>query len=152
MLADKTKAPEFALPDQNNKIHTLSDYRGKWVVVYFYPKDNTPGCTKEACGFRDRSQQYVAKKVVILGISKDSIASHQKFAQKYHLNFPLLSDPDKQVLQAYGVWGVKKMMGREFESTKRSTYIIDPHGKIFKSFASVNPLTHAQEILTAIQS
>jgi len=150
MLANQTKAPDFKLPDQENKLHKLSDYRGKWVVVYFYPKDNTPGCTKEACGFRDRGQDLLAKGVVILGISKDSVASHLKFAQKYHLNFPLLADPDKKVIRAYEAWGKKKFMGRDFEGIKRITYLIDPKGLIFKGFDKVNPLTHAHDILAVL--
>jgi len=128
MLANQTKAPGFELPDQDNTLRRLSDYTGKWVVVYFYPKDNTPGCTKEACNFRDSYQQLLKKDVVILGISKNSVASHQKFAQKYHLPFPLLSDPDKHVIQAYEAWGKKKFMGREFAGIKRITYLYHPRG------------------------
>lgn len=147
MLANGTKAPDFELPDQDNQKHSLRDYRGKWVVLYFYPKDNTPGCTKEACNFRDSYRQLLAKGIVILGISKDSVESHQKFAAKYQLNFPLLADTEKQAIQAYEAWGVKKFMGREFAGVKRITYLIDPEGSIRQGFAKVNPLTHAQEIL-----
>ncbi|HKZ34904.1 MAG TPA: peroxiredoxin, partial [Patescibacteria group bacterium] len=105
------KAKDFNLPDENGKYHSLSDYLGKWVVLYFYPKDDTPGCTKEACSFRDHFAELKKYGVVILGISKDSIASHKKFSEKYHLPFPLLSDETKETLKAYGVWGVKKFMG-----------------------------------------
>jgi thioredoxin-dependent peroxiredoxin len=151
MLANGTKAPEFELVDQDNKKQALKDYLGRWVVVYFYPKDNTPGCTKEACNFRDSYQQLLSKKVVILGISKDSVESHLKFAQKYQLNFPLLADPDKKVIKVYGAWGVKKFMGREFEGVRRITYLIDLKGMIYKGFEKVNPLIHAQEILKELE-
>src|SRR5258708_375811 len=109
------KAPEFNLPDQTGKMHKLSDYKGKWVLIYFYPKDDTAGCTKEACSFRDMSLDFKKKDIIILGISKDSIDSHQKFANKYNLNFPILSDESREVINAYGAWGKKKFMGKEFE-------------------------------------
>lgn len=139
------KAVEFDLPDQEGKHHKLADYKGKWVVVYFYPKDDTPGCTKEACNFRDRIQNF--KGVVILGISKDSIASHKKFADKYHLNFPILADEGKETIKAYGAWGMKKFMGKEFEGTLRTTFLINPEGEIAKEYKNVNPLVHAEEIM-----
>ena len=113
------KAINFSLPDQNNKIHNLEDYKGQWVVVYFYPHDDTPGCTKEACGFRDKSQPYKDQNIIILGISKDSVDSHKKFAEKYHLNFPLLSDESKDTIKAYGAWGEKKFLGKTFEGVLR---------------------------------
>lgn len=141
------KAPIFRLPDQTGKLHSLSDYKGKWLVVYFYPKDDTPGCTKEACGFRDRGQEYTKRGLVVLGISKDSIESHKKFAEKYHLAFPLLSDVEHKVIEAFGAWGVKKFMGREFTGVLRNTYIIDTKGEIIKSYIGVNPLVHSDEIL-----
>lgn len=150
MLADKTKAPEFELMDQENNLRRLSDNLGKWVVLYFYPKDDTPGCTKEACSFRDSYQQLLKKGVVVLGVSKDSVATHLKFAQKYQLPFPLLADPEKKVIQAYEAWGIKKFMGREFEGVKRITYIINPEGVIDKGFEKVNPLTHAGEVLKVL--
>lgn len=140
-------ASSFSLPDQDGKLHTLSDYKGKWLVVYFYPKDDTPGCTKEACGFRDRGQEYIARGITVLGISKDDVVSHKKFAEKYHLTFPLLSDIDHKVIEAYGAWGVKKFMGREFTGVMRNTYIINPKGEIVKSYIGVNPLIHSEEIL-----
>jgi len=144
------KAKDFNLPDQKGKYHKLSDYSGKWVVVYFYPKDDTPGCTKEACNFRDSWDMFGKKGIIILGISKDSVATHFKFALKYHLNFPILSDEPREVIQAYGAWGRKKFMGKEFEGTIRMTYLVDPKGEIFKIYKKVNPLTHAEDILKDI--
>ena len=139
--------PTFSLPDQDGNIHTLSQYKGKWLVLYFYPKDDTPGCTKEACGFRDRGVEYTKRGIVVLGISKDSVESHKKFADKYHLTFPLLADVDHKVIEAYGAWGVKKFMGREFTGVLRNTYLINPKGEIVKSYIGVNPLIHSSEIL-----
>ena len=145
-------AADFSLPDQDGQIHTLSQYKGKWVVLYFYPKDDTPGCTKEACSFRDSFRKLEKMDVVILGVSKDSVASHQKFAAKYRLNFPLLSDPEKTVIQKYNAWGIKKFMGREFAGILRTTYLISPTGEIKKVYAKVNPLNHAGEIIKYLQS
>ncbi len=141
------KATDFSLPDQNGKIHTLSQYRGKWVVLYFYPKDNTPGCTKEACNFRDSFRVLEKMGAVILGVSKDSVESHLKFVKKYGLNFPILSDPEKEVIKKYKAWGKKKFLGKEFEGTLRTSYLIDPEGEIKKVYAKVNPLSHAGEII-----
>ena len=138
---------DFELPDQNGKIHKLSDYRGKWIVLYFYPKDDTPGCTKEACNFRDSIDKFKKLGVVILGVSKDSVTSHKKFADKYHLNFTILSNEDKSVIRKYKSWGIKKFMGREFEGTIRNTYLINPKGEIVKFYEKVNPLTHSEQIL-----
>jgi peroxiredoxin Q/BCP len=146
------KAKDFELPDQNGKIHKLSDYKGKWVILYFYPRDNTPGCTKEACVFRDSIDKYQKLDAVILGISKDSVASHRKFAEKYHLNFPILSDETKEVIKEYKSWGTKKFMGREFEGTIRNTYLINPKGEIEKFYEKVNPLTHSDQILKDLNS
>ena len=115
------KAPDFSLPDQNGTLHTLSQYAGKWVVVYFYPKDSTPGCTKEACSFRDGRQFLEEAGAVVLGISKDSVASHKKFAEAHKLNFTLLSDTSTETIQAYGAWGQKKFMGREYMGINRNT-------------------------------
>ncbi len=145
------KAPAFQLPDQTGSVHTLLQYRGKWVVLYFYPKDDTPGCTKEACNFRDAWKDFTSVGVVILGVSKDSVASHKKFAEKFHLQFPLLSDETKEVIKAYGAWGVKKFMGREFEGVKRTTTLINPEGEIQKVYENVNPMTHASQILNDIK-
>jgi peroxiredoxin Q/BCP len=142
------KAPAFSLSDQNNTTHSLEDYRGQWLIVYFYPKDDTPGCTKEACSLRDNKQEFVKRKVAIVGISKDTVASHKKFAEKYHLDFPLLSDPEHKIIEAYDSWGVKKFMGREFTGILRNTVLINPQGEIQKEYKNVNPLSHADELLT----
>ncbi len=141
-------APDFSLQDQDGTTHTLQDYRGKWVVLYFYPKDDTPGCTTEACNFRDE-RDAIAEfgNAVVLGISKDSVKSHKKFAEKHGLNFTLLSDPEHEVIEAYGSWGPKKFMGREFIGVHRDTYIINPEGKIAKSYKGVDPKKHAAEII-----
>jgi peroxiredoxin Q/BCP len=144
------KAKDFSLLDQNGKPHKLSVYKGKWVVIYFYPKDDTPGCTKEACGFRDIISEFKKKNAVVLGISKDTIESHKKFSDKYKLNFPILSDPEKKVIQSYGSWGEKKFLGKSFMGTIRNTFLIDPKGNIYKEFKKVNPLSHPQEILREI--
>lgn len=146
------KTIDFSLPDQNGKIHKLSDYKNKWVVLYFYPKDDTPGCTREACGFRDAIKTYQDKGIIILGVSKDSVTSHKKFADKYKLNFPLLSDEDKKVIKAYEAWGEKKFMGKVFQGTLRKTYLIDKTGKINKIYDKVNPLIHAGEILNDLKT
>jgi len=145
-------AQDFHLPDQSGNMHTLSDYRGKWLLLYFYPKDDTPGCTKEACAFRDTTIDFKNKGIVILGISKDTVESHKKFAEKYHLTFPLLSDTTAAVNQAYGAWGKKKIMGKEFEGILRNSYLINPKGEIVKTFEGVNPLTHAKEVLDFAQT
>jgi peroxiredoxin Q/BCP len=146
------KAADFSLPDQNGKTHTLSQYRGKWVVLYFYPRDDTPGCTREACNFRDSFRVLEKMDVVILGVSKDLVESHRKFAKKYNLNFPLLSDPEKQVIKEYKAWGKKKFLGKEFEGTLRTTYLIGPQGEIKKVYAKVNPLSHAGEIIKDLKT
>lgn len=144
-------AIEFSLPDQNNELHSLKQYKGKWVVLYFYPKDDTPGCTKEACGFRDSFHELQKLGVVILGVSKDTVKSHQKFAQKYDLNFPILSDINHEVIEKYGAWGEKKFMGRVYNGIFRKTYLINPEGQIVKEYEKVNPLIHAQELITDIK-
>lgn len=145
------KATNFALLDQDEKKHSLSDYKGKWIILYFYPRDNTPGCTKEACSFRDSYKALQKIGVIILGVSKDSVASHKKFAEKYSLNFPILSDESTKTIQAYKSWGIKKFMGREFEGTLRNTYLINPKGEIVKTYEKVNPLTHVTEIISDIK-
>jgi peroxiredoxin Q/BCP len=142
-----TKAPDFNLPDQDGKLHKLSDYKGKWVLLYFYPKDNTPGCTKEACGIRDEFKNFKNLNIVVLGISADSSESHKKFAQKYKLPFTLLSDESKKVLKKYGVWGKKKFMGKEYEGILRTSFLINPDGKIVKIYEQVKPDIHAKEVL-----
>lgn len=145
------KVYDFNLPDQNGKVRSLNEFKGRWVVLYFYPKDNTPGCTKEACSFRDSYHQLQNMNVQILGISKDSVASHKKFAEKFNLNFPILSDETKSTIKQYGAWGLKKFMGKEFEGTLRNSYLINPEGEIVKTYEKVNPLTHASEIITDVQ-
>jgi thioredoxin-dependent peroxiredoxin len=146
------KTHDFSLTDQNGNLHSLADYKGKWVVLYFYPKDDTPGCTKEACSFRDYAKEYSDKGIIILGVSKDSVPSHKKFAEKYHLNFPILSDESKEIIKAYDAWGEKKFMGRVFEGTLRKTYIINPNGEVVKNYEKVNPLNHAQQIISDIST
>lgn len=143
---------DFSLPDQEGKIHSLRDYLGKWVVLYFYPRDDTPGCTKEACEFRDSFKELQNLGVVILGVSKDTVVSHMKFAEKYQLNFTLLSDESKEVITAYGAWGKKKFLGKEYFGIIRKTYLISPDGNVAKVYEKVNPLTHAEEILKDVQS
>jgi peroxiredoxin Q/BCP len=133
------KAKDFSLHDQNDSVHSLKQYRGKWVVLYFYPKDDTPGCTIEACKFRDSLAELQKLGVVILGVSKDSVASHKKFAEKYHLNFPILSDVSKEIIKAYDARGAF--------GTLRKTYLINPDGEIKKVYNNVNPTIHAGEII-----
>ena len=142
------KAPSFSLQDQDDTTKTLADYVGKWVVLYFYPKDDTPGCTTEACSFRDE-REVIAElgNAEVIGISKDSVASHRKFADKHELTFTLLSDPDHTTIEAYGAWGPRKFMGREYLGTHRNTYIIDPEGNIVKKYEGVNPKQHAVELI-----
>ena len=145
-------APDFSLPDSLGAIHHLSDFKGKWLLIYFYPKDDTPGCTKEACAFRDLSEDFKKRGVAVIGISKDSVISHKKFADKYHLPFPLLSDTTGETIKAYGSWGKKKFMGREFEGILRNTYVINPKGEIVKTYEKVDPLLHVQQILQDLQN
>ncbi|MGM9613366.1 MAG: thioredoxin-dependent thiol peroxidase [Butyricicoccus sp.] len=147
MLEAGTKAPEFTLPDKDGNPVCLTDFRGKKVVLYFYPKDNTPGCTREACAFAAAYEGFRAKDVVVIGVSKDSVASHQKFAAKHELPFILLSDPELQAIQAYDVWKEKKLYGKVSMGVVRSTYIIDENGMIEKAIPKVKPDTHAAEIL-----
>ena len=147
MLEVGMKAPEFTLNDKDGNPVSLSDFLGKKVVVYFYPKDNTPGCTRQACAFAAAYEGFKSRDVVVIGISKDSVASHLKFAQKYDLPFILLSDPELQAIQAYGVWQEKKLYGKVSMGVVRSTFIIDEHGKIEKVMPKVKPDTNAAEIL-----
>jgi peroxiredoxin Q/BCP len=146
-----TLAPDFALPDQEGRVHRLSDYRGRWVILYFYPKDDTPGCTKEACGFRDRMGDLQALGAVVLGVSADDMASHKRFAEKYGLNFPLLADPERQAILAYGAWGKKNLYGKEYEGVLRQTFLIDPEGRIAKAWRKVSPEGHAEEVAEALR-
>ncbi len=138
------QAPDFNLKDQTGTTRSLGDYRGKWVVLYFYPKDDTPGCTTEACSFRDSHEALLANDAVVIGVSKDSIESHAKFIKNYDLPFTLLSDPEKEVIQAYGAWG-KGFMGHI--GTLRQTFIIDPSGNIVKEYPKVTPAQHATQII-----
>jgi peroxiredoxin Q/BCP len=146
-LKEGSKAPDFELLDQDGKKHKLSDYKGKKVVLYFYPKDNTPGCTIEACNFRDDESLYKRKGAVILGISTDDVASHKKFSVGKKLPFTLLADTDKKVVNMYGVWGEKSFMGHKYLGTSRETFIIDEKGKIIKHFDEVSVKNHSKEIL-----
>ena len=147
MLEVGTKAPAFELPDQNGVIHTLEQYRGKKVVLYFYPKDNTPGCSKQACGFSERYPQFREKGAVVLGVSKDSVASHKKFEEKYGLAFPLLSDPERKVIEAYDVWKEKKNYGKVSMGVVRTTYLIDEEGIIIKANDKVKASDDPQQML-----
>jgi len=147
MLEIGTKAPDFTLPDQNGNMHSLSEYRGKKVILYFYPKDNTPGCTKQACGFAERYPQFTEKGAVVLGISKDSVASHKKFEEKYGLPFTLLADPELVAIQAYDVWQEKKNYGKTYMGVVRSTYLIDENGKIVKAFDKVKAADNPEQML-----
>ena len=141
------KAPAIKARDQNGNEITLAQFKGKKVVLYFYPKDSTPGCTKEACSFRDNHKVLTKKGYVVIGVSNDSEKSHVKFIEKYELPFPLIADTDHKVVEDYGVWGLKKFMGREFEGIRRISYLINPKGQIAKAYEKVNPLTHASEII-----
>ena len=141
-------APLFALPDQNDEEQSLAAHLGEWVVLYFYPKDDTPGCTKEACSFRDGYAEFRKEGIVVFGISADPVKSHQKFSEKYALPFPLLSDDARKVSERYGVWGLKKFMGREYEGIFRTTFLIDPNGVIAKVYEDVKPDDHAGQILS----
>ena len=151
MLEVGTKAPEFTLPDKDGNPVSLRDFLGKKVVLYFYPKDNTPGCTKQACAFAASYEWVKAKNVAVLGVSKDSVASHQKFAAKYDLPFLLLSDPELQAIQAYGVWQEKKLYGKVSMGVVRSTYLIDEQGVIARVMPKVKPDTNAADILAALE-
>ena len=147
MLKIGTKAPEFTLPDENGVMHSLKDFRGKKVVLYFYPKDSTPGCTAEACDLRDNYQRFLSLGYNVLGVSKDSAASHLKFIAKYELPFHLLSDPDCTILKAYEAWGVKKMYGKETVGTIRTTYVIDEKGVIIDAISKVDTKNHSAQLL-----
>jgi len=150
MLKEGDFAPDFELPDQDGVMHKLSDYRGKKVVLYFYPKDDTPGCTTEACSFRDSFGDFRKHGIVVLGVSKDSQKSHAKFQEKYSLPFPLLSDTEKNVSATYEAWGPRKFMGKDMIGMNRITYVINEEGKIMKAYEKVKPQDHAQEILDDI--
>ena len=147
-LKSNIKAPDFTLPDQDGKTHTLSDYKGKWVLLYFYPKDDTSGCTTEACTISAEFHNFQKLKLTVLGVSVDSIVSHKKCARKYSLPFTLLSDEEKKVVKLYKVWAKKSMYGREYMGTLRTSYLINPKGVIVKVYEKVKPLVHAHEVLS----
>ena len=150
LLEQGTKAPDFTLPDKDGKNVSLSDFLGKKVVLYFYPKDNTPGCTRQACAFAATYNGFKEKNVEVIGISKDSVASHVKFAEKYNLPFTLLSDSELEIIKAYGVWQEKKLYGKVSMGVVRTTYIIDENGFVEKVMPKVKPDTNAQEILAEL--
>lgn len=144
-------APQFNLPDQDSKMHSLKDYIGHWVLLYFYPKDDTPGCTIEACSLRDNLPKFRKLGVVVFGVSTDSIKSHRKFTDKFELPFTLLADENKEAVVAYNVWQKKKFMGREYMGTMRESFLIDPNGKIAKVYEGVKPQTHVDEVLADLK-
>lgn len=149
MLKEGTTAPAFKTTDQNGESVSLKELRGRKVVLYFYPKDDTPGCTKEACSFRDAYSKFKKKDITVLGVSPDKEAAHKKFVTKYQLPFTLLADTDHSIAEAYGVWGEKKFMGRTYLGVHRTTFLIDEKGKIRKIFEKVKPEDHASEVLEA---
>ena len=145
-------APAIELHDQEGELRTLADHRGTWVLVYFYPKDDTPGCTVEACTLRDASADFAKLGIAVLGISADTTASHRKFADKFGLPFKLLADEDKRTIRAYGSWGKKKFMGREFDGILRRSILVDPEGRIARIYPKVSPAEHAEEVLADVRS
>ncbi|MSU75358.1 MAG: thioredoxin-dependent thiol peroxidase [Candidatus Magasanikbacteria bacterium] len=147
MIQLKQTAPNFTLADQTGQTHSLSDYKGQWVLLYFYPKDDTPGCTTEACQIRDSWSEFKMAGIVVLGVSIDSVIKHNKFAKKFDLPFMLLADEDKKVVELYGVWGEKKFMGRTYMGIRRTSFLINPAGEIAKVYEQVKADGHAQEIL-----
>lgn len=151
MLNTGIKAPNFELPDQNGTIHTLEEYRGKKVILYFYPKDNTPGCTKQACGFSERYPQFMEKGAVVLGVSRDTVASHKKFEERYGLVFTLLSDPERKVIEAYDVWKEKKNHGKVSMGVVRTTYLIDENGIIIRANDKVKAAEDAEKMLGELE-
>jgi peroxiredoxin Q/BCP len=150
-ISSGVPAPEFTLPDETGTLRSLSDFRGHPVVLYFYPKDNTPGCTTEACNFRDNYSQYTQAGVTILGVSPDSPKSHGNFKAKYELPFTLLADAEHKVCELYGVWGTKKNYGREYQGVFRTTFLIDENGKIIHVFKNVKPAGHSAEVLAQLK-
>jgi peroxiredoxin Q/BCP len=151
ILEAGVRAPAISAKDQDGKLVTLEEYRGRKVVLYFYPKDDTPGCTREACAFRDNFPKFNTAGVEVLGVSIDNESKHKKFSEKYELPFRLVSDPDKKIVEAYGVWGLKKFMGREYMGTSRVTYLINEEGVIEKVWPKVTPDKHAEELLNYLQ-
>ena len=151
MLNTGIKAPNFELPDQNGTIHTLEEYRGKKVILYFYPKDNTPGCTKQTCGFSERYPQFMEKGTVVLGVSRDTVASHKKFEERYGFVFTLLSDPERKVIEAYDVWKEKKNYGKVSMGVVRTTYLIDENGIIIRANDKVKAAEDAEKMLGELE-
>lgn len=151
MLEIGTKAPEFQLPDQNGQVHSLEEFRGKKVVLYFYPKDNTPGCTKQACGFGELYPHFTEQGAVVIGISKDSVASHKKFEEKFSLPFLLLSDTELTAIMAYDVWKEKTMYGKKSMGVVRTTYLIDEKGSIIKAFGKVKAAENPKQMLELLE-
>lgn len=152
MISVHTKAPEFSLQDQDGVTHTIAQYRGKKILLYFYPKDDTPGCTKEACMLRDNFPAFKKLGITVFGVSADSEKSHKKFEEKYDLPFTLLADTDHKVADSYGAWGLKKMMGREYNGMFRVSFLIDGEGKIAKVYEKVRPEMHAEEVLADLKA
>ena len=150
-LQEGDKAPDFSAATQNGNRISLADLKGRNVILYFYPRDDTPGCTKEACAFRDHFGEFTKKGAVVLGVSTDSVSSHQKFIEKFKLPFTLLADDEKKIVQAYGAWGEKTFMGRKYQGTHRVTFLIGPDGRIKKIWPKVKPEEHAAEVLAALQ-
>lgn len=146
------KVPDFSLPDQDGNIHKISDYIGSWILIYFYPKDDTPGCTKEACSIGENFPDFKKSNIKVFGISADSVKSHKKFAEKYKLPFTLLSDENKEVVNLFGVWGKKKFMGKEYMGINRSSFLVDPKGIIVKIYEKVVPDVHAEEVLKDVEA
>lgn len=144
-------APLFCLVDENNKEHCLADYKGQWVLLYFYPKDDTPGCTQEACQIRDSWAEFKKHKAVVLGVSGDSVSSHKKFKEKFNLPFPLLSDSGREVMKSFDVLGEKSMFGKAFIGIKRESFLINPEGEIVKHYKNVKPAIHAEEVLRDLE-
>jgi thioredoxin-dependent peroxiredoxin len=149
-LSEGDAAPDFSAPTNGGGTVSLADFKGKYVVLYFYPRDDTPGCTKEACAFRDHFAGFKKKGAVVLGVSVDPVKAHDKFAGKYHLPFTLLADEDKTIVRAYGVWGEKSFMGRKFMGTHRVTFLIGPDGRIKKIWPQVKPAEHAEQVLATL--
>lgn len=152
MPAAGTAAPTFSAPTADGSTVSLDDYRGRWVLLYFYPKDDTPGCTKQACNLRDNFSALEEAGVVVIGVSSDDVTSHERFAEKYDLPFPLLADPDKEILGAYGTWGQKNLYGRLFMGAKRTSFLIDPDGVVRHVFKRPKTAAHAEEVLAKLGS
>ncbi|MBP7005880.1 thioredoxin-dependent thiol peroxidase [Patescibacteria group bacterium] len=152
MLTIGDKAPDFRLNDQKGEERTLAEAKGKWVLIYFYPKDDTPGCTKEACQLRDNFPAFRKLGVEVFGVSVDSVKSHEKFVTKYELPFVLLADDQKEMVQAYGVWGERSFIGHKYMGTSRTSFLVDPQGKIAKIYESVKPAKHAEEVLNDLKT